>query len=488
MSVISVFLLSLTLGGHPVRHQTQTVAAECVDCALDAVPSPRVAVKIGSVVQISDLGSNLTSEDTPEINFPVPYGPLTVLFDYPEVAGVVEQPRSVQLLINGKAVSEPQPVEIEHLAQVEFNLYSPPLGRLVIQCRALLEDGRWTAVSRPIHLEMLRPNAPQVIGIGSHFVLNKKTVDAQTATDSGYFAPAGNPPRITGDSVIVRFANCELSDQIIAQVDDNPAYLMTPLGDMRFSLSLSDVAPGPRRIQFTRRVSPSQILSETSKPIDILFQPSSDGRWRHRLIAEVKPEICGNETCKECEKPKTESKSTSAKQDILNALAFRKSYAYWRIVKDEDEDTSNALTDADRAITFPDPAHFPDRRFGPRGETWEREGALIYEGMKITWSADGQYEVAFVVEAPSQPTTLRLQFEIRTTTCENGLVAGVYTLTLPPIGLEHSEGRTDGKSYSWVVRQRGYSPILRSLHPTQIDIRRTGTARFGFATTVETNQ
>lgn len=126
---------------------------------------------------------------------------------------------------------------------------------------------------------------------------------------------------------------------------------------------------------------------------------------------------------------------------------------------------------------FAAPAHFPLTEFGPEGESIEREGAVIYEGMRLSVDPEGRYELQFVVTTPALPTRLRLQLEI---VHEIGAEAHTHTLTLPPIEIPHGFSETGTSSFA--VNARGFSPVLRDAARTRsiLEVRRMGTARFGY--------
>jgi len=120
------------------------------------------------------------------------------------------------------------------------------------------------------------------------------------------------------------------------------------------------------------------------------------------------------------------------------------------------------------------PAHFPTREFGPRGETLEREGTVVYEGMRFAATNDGRYDVQFVVGTQGAPVTLRLQFLVQVGDKESG--HRWRTITLPPITIapqDHQPG-------SHCVRHCGYSPALECASGKLCRVQRTGTARVGY--------
>ena len=129
-------------------------------------------------------------------------------------------------------------------------------------------------------------------------------------------------------------------------------------------------------------------------------------------------------------------------------------------------------------VLFSDSASFPLRGYGQRGEVFDREGLVIYEGMQLGYNnSTGDFEVSFVVEAPAQPINLRLQFFVKTTG------GRIQTITLPPIRVTESQVKENRDSSSWIIRHAGNSAALRCDNIQSI--RRTGTVRFGYGTTLD---
>ena len=130
------------------------------------------------------------------------------------------------------------------------------------------------------------------------------------------------------------------------------------------------------------------------------------------------------------------------------------------------------------SIVFDAPAHFPIREFGRYGEVIERQGALIYEGMTLTFDKEGNYRVSFKVEIPKVRTDMRLQLVVMP-------CAGVHpqTITLTPIELEpeyDKKGRP--KLTVHPVIKEGQSDVFRRSYGefiTKGTVHREGTARFG---------
>jgi hypothetical protein len=119
------------------------------------------------------------------------------------------------------------------------------------------------------------------------------------------------------------------------------------------------------------------------------------------------------------------------------------------------------------------------RQFGPGGKVLDREGAVIYEGMKF-WNDEGWYRVRFQVGTPAVPTTLRLRFLVRN---DEGYWV---TATLPPIYIDPAEDSPNQLSPSVrTIERSGYFPALRGVKGDFKAIRREGTARFGFGTSLD---
>ena len=77
------------------------------------------------------------------------------------------------------------------------------------------------------------------------------------------------------------------------------------------------------------------------------------------------------------------------------------------------------------------PARFALAQYDPNcpGRSYEGQGALIHEGMRILTRKDGEYDVRFNVTVPAMPVTMRLQLLLY----ENDTSPFPKSLTLPPI-------------------------------------------------------
>jgi hypothetical protein len=141
---------------------------------------------------------------------------------------------------------------------------------------------------------------------------------------------------------------------------------------------------------------------------------------------------------------------------------------------------------------FEKPAHFPLPRFTQEGMPVEVEGALIYEGMSVTFYRDGVFETNFIVTSAAHPVTLRLSLHVQPpldSECQP------FQLTIPPVLIQTDERQERGlEQYHWHVKYVGYSPFIGPLNGKQVPfcnaeaianklpctINRRGTARFGY--------
>ncbi|MBC8350734.1 MAG: hypothetical protein H8E66_02025 [Planctomycetes bacterium] len=130
-------------------------------------------------------------------------------------------------------------------------------------------------------------------------------------------------------------------------------------------------------------------------------------------------------------------------------------------------------------FVFASPAHFPIREFGQRGEILEREGAIIYEDMQLSFANDGGYHLEFRLEAPRVPIDLRLQLQFRPMGIDRW-----SSITLAPIRFEPNEGGRETQSRRTVQEYKisGHSLDIARYYGQLggADFRRTGNARFGY--------
>jgi hypothetical protein len=128
---------------------------------------------------------------------------------------------------------------------------------------------------------------------------------------------------------------------------------------------------------------------------------------------------------------------------------------------------------------FDAPAHFAIPTYGLSGELLDKEGAVIYEGMRLAVNADGRYLVRFVVGTPPVPVTFRLQLHLF-----DARERHMHTLTLPPFTIPKQEDRRHTAQAVQVVHHEGYLPVLKCAYRDICVVRRQGTARFGFGVDV----
>ena len=126
-----------------------------------------------------------------------------------------------------------------------------------------------------------------------------------------------------------------------------------------------------------------------------------------------------------------------------------------------------------RTFYFASIAHFPLREFAPAGDEIELEGAVIYEDMSFSFDELGNYEIEFDISTPNMPTQLMLQFQIKSG--ENG---PWFTLTIPHQYFDQWKSHNDQRVSGLVID--GQSEVLKRFFTKVTDIRRSGSARFGF--------
>lgn len=145
----------------------------------------------------------------------------------------------------------------------------------------------------------------------------------------------------------------------------------------------------------------------------------------------------------------------------------------------EDEKTLTAEREP-REIHFLAPAHIAIRDFGPQGEVHDREGLVIYEDMTFSYKENGEYGLHFKLGTPALPVTLRLRLLFQKET--NG---PWQTITLEP--LEFSVDPENPQRGVETKHVTGHSAALAGLPGGICQLKREGTARFGFASKTWTN-
>ncbi len=203
-------------------------------------------------------------------------------------------------------------------------------------------------------------------------------------------------------------------------------------------------------------------------------------------IAETKAEAANEEVDKaeENARKKIEIATQRARAARLTALANAAS----RI--DLDTGIPSGKDSQTRSFYFAAPASFPRPEFGAQGQPVDREGAVIYEDMQFTFDENGGYYIKCLVSTPNVPTELRLQFQVQ------ARPAGPwYTLTMPVQRLKANSRMTRATTYlpnetargqavsqddRQTIMFTGNSEILKRCFASVCDVRRTGTARFGF--------
>jgi hypothetical protein len=136
-----------------------------------------------------------------------------------------------------------------------------------------------------------------------------------------------------------------------------------------------------------------------------------------------------------------------------------------------------------REFTFLSSAHFPLREFGQRGEVLDREGAVIYEGMKVSIAEDGRVGLSGHIITPDVPVTLHLRLLVKLMPEFGG---HVYTITFPAIDIApeaRRDRRNRGVQKLETLTEHLEFPqieVLGTYRESIQTIRREGTARFGY--------
>ncbi len=161
---------------------------------------------------------------------------------------------------------------------------------------------------------------------------------------------------------------------------------------------------------------------------------------------------------------------------------------HWDRVKEREkaEDALRRLA-PDTKTYFHAPAHFPIPRFGSGGLDDAREGITIAEGMKLVTKADGHYEIEYRVNPARVPAVLGLQIHFKT----GGSDSPWQTITLSPRKIHTSLrdsspsillGNQDADPHDQytTITLRGVHPALRQCGGRVTQVKRTGTARYGY--------
>lgn len=359
----------------------------------------------------------------------------------------------------------------------------PPPGKHVIQVRYLL-NGCWSALSKPIRLDVRFPLAPKIVSVAN------KGEHAGPIPERGTIV-------VTADEISVRFATMEPGMTVAAYLDGKRIEKSGDWGCGRGTsgctgnFAIGNAVP-PGRYSLTIRAfasqQPDSPASPPSEPVLIQYQPRAATVGQFQGINGC----ChgyGSMPCPSCLDCPIEVRAAFAEPErnafasLPTAERLEQAAGNVKIQSHNEgpEDPSNAtLSLPQYEYRFFAPAHFPLRQFGPRGEVVDRDGVIIYEGMRFAVDQVGQYDVDFIAGIPAIPTILQLQFLVRV---EEGNTRW-RTVTLPPIVVD-PKGQFPGSNESGVVKihHTGYSVALNGLSCQGIqEIRRQGSARFGFGT------
>lgn len=163
----------------------------------------------------------------------------------------------------------------------------------------------------------------------------------------------------------------------------------------------------------------------------------------------------------------------------------------------EESEESGASKKTANVATFTRAAHFPMVGFSTHFERVTHNALVIYEGMTVSVSSDGTYQMRMVVEAPQVPVTVRMQLHFHqlpsadgpcqeaanttagTTDAASKTPGSTTTITLVPMRFQPDPLRELGSpSNTYVVERQGFSPALRGIN-SRWNVTRSGTARFG---------
>lgn len=394
-------------------------------------------------------------------------------------------------------------------------------GRHTLQARCLMSDGEWTQWSNELRFTVPLPVTPSILSVANW-------------QDSFKLAATSDLIKITAPTIRINVAGRLPGYSIVAYIDDEEVPCSLSNGSL--CLDLQKHYPSGLYSLTIRNVQNSSddgvciLASEPSPPLQILYQPSkgivpcrispcadsnslkvptssqpvakmlpfesSKTKTETPQVStgnqETKPFFVGNDQPKQVEELPPQNTPirtpyakwpTQACKLVPGVLPFRTLASATPIDQTTSEDschsdkTEQCPPNFTHGVLFSEPASFPLRGYGQRGETFNREGLVIYEGMQLAFNkATGNYEVSFVAEIPAQPVDLRLQFIV-----DKG--GSVQTITLPPIRITADQIKENRDSSSWIIRHSGNSPALRCDCVTAI--RRTGTVRFGYGTTLD---
>lgn len=332
------------------------------------------------------------------------------------------------------------------------------------------------------------------------------------------------PVAITTGAIAIQLANAEPAERFVAYVDGKPLPVAGGGGDCSVRLEIGGkFPPGIHTLvlRSIREIDGCPVASEPSAPVVFHYQEESRYIFRESLLpvaaqrapmedfesgTPAAPNGAPNNQLKRAPPalppaPPTAPGDTHFSRGRRRTIPVSSSAQALRPTPDVQEtnmdefETLPVIGNNVEKFTFAAPAHFSFRGWGLRGEPYDAEGVIIYEGMTVSFDASGQYEVWFRANHPDRPATLRLQLQLQTRTGD------WHTITLAPIAIGESPEASfrdsptfrGGLNYrdalgrpvneaelSQNIVRTGTSPALAKIAKDVVRMRRAGSARIGF--------
>jgi len=325
---------------------------------------------------------------------------------------------------------------------------------------------RWSDLSKPT--EVTFPKPPEIIAVAN--------------ADLGVSSPLPDEgvASVSWPTWRMRLSNVKSSDDLVIFVDGHPITDRQRI-ETNGTVSITpNVPPGvySLRVQRVPTGAFPQLASRPSEPVLVRYQPN---RYRYRVDGNEENEhwlrVPSASGCSSG--PKVAAVSRAAREDAFASMPQVTPIpeAAQRVLSGhEDETPDGESSPYTRHFRLLPAAHFPLHDLGPEGQSFDREGAVIYEDMRFSWKPGGNYRVSFVLQTPHLPTTLRLRLLVRAS--DDSIW---HSVTLPPIRVQpETTAGSHAKPLVWRVEHQGYSATIDRMGDQVTAIRREGTARFGY--------
>ncbi len=129
-------------------------------------------------------------------------------------------------------------------------------------------------------------------------------------------------------------------------------------------------------------------------------------------------------------------------------------------------------------VQFKSPAVFTRTEYARSAQEVPQTGMVLLEGMELTATGDGHWELTIPYLEPKTPTTLHLQIQLTS----DGRTW--YPITIQPIRIESYTtsdlDETASSSNGKPIVCKGFSPMLRDANGLILQARRRGFAEFGY--------